>query len=102
MEALTIKQAAELLNLSYYTVYAHKQDWGFFQMEDSRVWRVYKSDLDQKRKKQNNTIRPCDRVGDKEKTKCRSEKIKTVSGKLTLPHRVASEFDAGGKRLTRN
>lgn len=103
-EALSIKEAAEYLNLSYQTVFHHRYQWGFFKMKGSRLWRVHKTTLDQNRETLNNVSRLCVQVGDKtmEKQKCRSEKIKAASGKLTLPHRTASEFDAVVKRLTKN
>ncbi|TNH06507.1 helix-turn-helix domain-containing protein [Testudinibacter sp. TR-2022] len=101
-EALTIKQAAKLLNLSYNTVYARKRDWGFFQMAGVRGWRVYKSDLDRQRQKENNSSRLCVQVGEQEKRKCRSEKTKTVSGKLISRHRQGSAFDALVKRLKKS
>ncbi len=100
-EALTIKQAAKRLNLSYSTVYQQRLNWGFFRMNGSSVWRIYPSELDRNRQEMQNTSRLGVLVGDKEK-KCRSEKTKMASGKLISPHRTASEFDAVVKRLTKN
>lgn len=54
---LTIKEVADLLNLSYSTVFAHRFKWGFFQMEGSKAWRVFREDLDRCRKRKNNVIR---------------------------------------------
>ena len=54
---LTIQEVADLLNLSYSTVFAHRLKWGFFQMEGSRAWRVFREDLDRCRKRKNNVIR---------------------------------------------
>lgn len=48
---LTIKEVADLLNLSYSTVFAHRFKWGFFQMEGSKAWRVFREDLDRCRKR---------------------------------------------------
>lgn len=41
--ALSIQQAADLLNLSYATVFAHKKNLGFIQV--GRVWRVTLEEL---------------------------------------------------------
>ena len=41
--ALSIQQAAALLNVSYATVFAHKRNLGFFQV--GRVWRVTLDEL---------------------------------------------------------
>ena len=41
---LTIKEVANLLNLSYSTVFAHRFKWGFFQMEGSKAWRVFREE----------------------------------------------------------
>lgn len=102
-ETLTIRDVARCLNVSENTVRKNKKKWGFFQMEGSRLWRVFESDLDRNRKKEEDTSRLCAQVGDKlEKRKCRSEKTKMACGKLTSPHRMASDFDAAVKRLTRN
>jgi excisionase family DNA binding protein len=38
-KALTLKDAAELLGVSYSTVYAHKEDLGFFKIGNQ--WRVW-------------------------------------------------------------
>ena len=42
-KALTLKQAAELLSVSYSTVYEHKTEMGFFQIGNQ--WRVWPSTL---------------------------------------------------------
>lgn len=90
---LTIKEVADLFKLNYSTVYAHRIKWGFFQMEGSRVWRVFPDDLENARKKKNNVIRlvrsATNKQGDEQ---CRSIK-ETMSIGLTLPHQVANELD---------
>ncbi|WP_439239100.1 MULTISPECIES: helix-turn-helix domain-containing protein [Lonepinella] len=103
-KALSIQEVADLLNVSYITVYAHRLKWGFFQMEGSRMWRVFRSDLENNRKKQNNSSRLCVQIGDSpmENKLCRSEKTNTVFGKLTLPHHSANDFDVLVKRLTKS
>ncbi|KAA6209288.1 DNA-binding protein [Avibacterium paragallinarum] len=100
-ETLTISEVASKLKMSYGAVYAHRFHWGFFQMEGSRVWRVSKTTLDQKRQKTHNVCRLDDQVGDKEKL-CRSEKMNSVYGRSILPHRAARELDALLKQLKNN
>lgn len=98
-QTLTVKQAAKLLNLSYSTVFARKIEWGFFQMESSRIWLVEKSVLEQCKKKKNNLCRDM-QVGDfTEKRKCRSENRKMAYGKSILPRRAEKELDALLKQL---
>ncbi|HHF5142753.1 TPA: helix-turn-helix domain-containing protein [Haemophilus influenzae] len=104
-QTLTIRDVAKCLNLSETTVRKNKLKWGFFQMEGSRMWRVFKSDLDRNRnrKKAENLSDLYAKVGDtQEKQKCRSAKIKMACGKSILPHQAASEFDAVVKQLTKN
>lgn len=100
-EILTIQETADLLKMSYNTVYARKLDWGFFKMDGVRGWRIYKRDLDRNRQKENNNSRLRAQIG-KEKQQCRSEKQKMASGKLTSQRRAASEFDVLVARLKRN
>jgi excisionase family DNA binding protein len=40
---LTLKEAAALLRVSYSTVYAHREELGFFQV--GSIWRVWRSRL---------------------------------------------------------
>lgn len=92
---LTIKEVADLLNLSYSTVFAHRLKWGFFQMEGSRAWRVFREDLDRCRKRKNNVIRLVGLTDKKDggKDRCQSTKEAILIGS-TLQHRVANELDA--------
>ncbi|MCI5763149.1 helix-turn-helix domain-containing protein [Actinobacillus porcinus] len=94
-KTLTIQEVADLLNLSYRTVYSHRFRWGFFQMEGSRVWRVFENDLEKCRKKKNNVIRLVRSANNKKEGGveiCRSIKEEISIGS-TLPPRVASELD---------
>ncbi|WP_077175865.1 helix-turn-helix domain-containing protein [Pasteurella multocida] len=101
-ETLTIQETADLLKMSYNTVYARKLELGFFKIGGIRGWRIYKRDLDRNIQKENNISRLCVQIGNKEKQKCRSEKHKTASGKSISQRRTASEFDVLVARLKRN
>ncbi|WP_077064997.1 hypothetical protein [Mannheimia massilioguelmaensis] len=101
-QALSLQQVAKLLNMSYGAVYNNRYRWGAFQMEGSRVWRIYKSDLEKNRKKQNNVCRLEMQVGDKEYKKCRSIKNRMVSGGLISEHLAVKELDTLLKRLKKN
>ncbi|BFU60731.1 MULTISPECIES: helix-turn-helix domain-containing protein [Rodentibacter] len=91
---LTIREVADLLNLSYNTVFAHRLKWGFFQMEGSRVWRVFREDLDHCRKRKNNVIRLVGLTDTKNggKDRCQSSREAMYIGS-TLQHQVANELD---------
>ncbi|OOF59328.1 hypothetical protein [Rodentibacter myodis] len=56
-QTLTIAEVAKLLKMSYGYVFSKRKLWGFFQMEGSRVWRVFESDLAKYRKKSQNVSR---------------------------------------------
>ncbi|MGF7433089.1 helix-turn-helix domain-containing protein [Pasteurella bettyae] len=101
-QALSLQQVAKLLNMSYGAVYNNRYRWGAFQMAGSRVWRIYKSDLEKNRKKQNNVCRLEMQVGDKEDKRCRSTKNQMVSGGLISGRRVDKELDTLLKRLKGN
>lgn len=90
-EVLTISEAAAYLKCHYQTVYKHKEDWGFFKMEKSAIWRVLKTELDKRKKTENNTDRLALSVD--EVNLCRSTK-ETKSIGLVSRHRAAKELDA--------
>lgn len=69
-KALTLKEAAALLGVSYSTVYAHKRDMGFFQVGNQ--WRIWPARL--KGATEYNSDRPA-------RTDERSEKCQSVSAK---------------------
>ncbi|TCJ96189.1 hypothetical protein EV694_1741 [Volucribacter psittacicida] len=100
-QALSIQDVADLLKMSYSAVYNNRERWGFFRMEGSRIWRIYKADLEKNRKKQNNVCRLEMQVGDKE-LQCRSTKKQMVSGGLISERRVAKELDTLLKQLKGN
>ncbi|WP_432757122.1 helix-turn-helix domain-containing protein [Burkholderia cenocepacia] len=87
-KALTLKEAAALLGVSYATVYAHKVDMGFFRI--GRQWRIWPEKL--KTTTEYNSCRPA-RTEPKEK-KCHSVSATArTSGTLTSARQVASELD---------
>lgn len=96
MEALSIKQVANILNLSYRTVFNHRHKWGFYKMEGSRLWRMDKTDLDLLKKRSNNSRGLALSVG--EEKLCRSEKEET-SITLTSTPLVVRELDELLKQL---
>ena len=69
-KALTLKEAAALLGVSYSTVYAHKLDMGFFQVGNQ--WRIWPDRL--RTPTEYNSERPA-------RTEQRSEKCLSVSAK---------------------
>ncbi|SDH82810.1 helix-turn-helix domain-containing protein [Paraburkholderia phenazinium] len=55
-KALTLKEAAALLGVSYSTVYTHKEDLGFFQIGNQ--WRVWPETLRQNLEKRSEEKTP--------------------------------------------
>ncbi len=90
--ALTLRQAAERLQLSYGTVYEMRHELGF-RLPGSRVWRIWPSRLAELTQNRKNGPRLSLRVdGDSE---CQSAKIKNpVSTSLTSARRAAKELEA--------
>ena len=86
--ALGLKEAAQLLRVSYSTVYAHKKELGFFQI--GSVWRVWPETL-QNASKHYNERRPA-QTEPKGKA-CQSESA-AVSTLSTSAHQAAKEFAA--------
>ena len=102
-QLLTIRDVARYLNLSETTVRKNRYKWGFFRIKGTRVWRIYREDLDRNRKKAENLADLYAKVGEtQEKQKCRSAKTKTACGKSILLRQAASEFDAAVKQLTKD
>ncbi|WP_147285444.1 helix-turn-helix domain-containing protein [Phocoenobacter uteri] len=98
-EALSIQEVADKLKMHYQTVYEKRHKWGFFQMEGSRVWRVYPSVLEQKRKKQasiGRLVSITDLMGEQQ---CHSTNENQVSGGLVSQRHQAKELDALLKQL---
>jgi excisionase family DNA binding protein len=86
--ALTLKEAAALLGVSYSTVYAHKVEMGFFQIGNQ--WRIWPEKL--KLATEYNSNRPA-------RTEPRSKKWQSegatarTSGTLTSARQVETELD---------
>jgi excisionase family DNA binding protein len=92
-KALNLKEAAALLGVSYSTVYAHKEEMGFFQIGNQ--WRVWPDRL--KSATEYNSDRPA--RTEQEKTKCQSVSAKArMSGTSTSASQAAAALD---KRLAR-
>lgn len=92
---LTIKEVADLLNLSYSTVFAHRFKWGFSRWKvRKRGERVFREDLDRCRKEKSNVIRLVGLTDIKNggKNKCQSTREETHIGSI-LQHRVANELN---------
>ncbi|MGU7780487.1 helix-turn-helix domain-containing protein [Burkholderia sp. PU8-34] len=86
--ALSLKEAAELLGLSYSTVYAHKKELGFFQIGSQ--WRIWPEKL--KFSTEYNPSRPA-RTESRSKTwQSESAKART-SGTSTSARQAAAELD---------
>jgi excisionase family DNA binding protein len=87
-KALTLKEAAALLGVSYSTVYAHKLELGFFPVGNQ--WRVWPDKL--KFATEYNPNRPARTEPRSKKWQSESGKART-SGTLTSARQVASELD---------
>ncbi|WP_407946163.1 helix-turn-helix domain-containing protein [Paraburkholderia nemoris] len=87
-KALSLKEAAALLGVSYSTVYAHKEEMGFFQIGNQ--WRIWPGSL--KSATEYNSNRPA--RTEQENTKCQSVSAKARTfGTSTSAHRVENELD---------
>lgn len=91
-QAITLKEAAERLNVSYQTVYAAREQIAF-RLPGSRIWRIWPSALDALSEKRNNLTRLSLRVG--KEAPCPSvNTLIPASGGLIFAHQAASELDA--------
>ncbi|MCO4167115.1 MULTISPECIES: helix-turn-helix domain-containing protein [Actinobacillus] len=97
-QTLSLQDVAVLLNLSYRTVYNNRFRWGAFKMQGSRVWRIYRSDLEKHKQHVDNDLQVIS-VGRKKDNLCRSTNEKTAqSGGLMLLRQAEAELDALLKR----
>ena len=100
--ALTLRQAAEQLQVSYGTIFERRNEIAF-RLPGSRIWRVWPSVLAALQKPRNNVVRLS--LRNKEETPCLSVKTKSrESGGLIYARQAANELDAllkqpTGKRL---
>ncbi|TFJ89143.1 DNA-binding protein [Lonepinella koalarum] len=101
-QAISLQTVSKMLNMSYSAVYNNRLRWGAFQMEGSRLWRIFPSVLEKHCKKQNNVCRLEIQVGDKEHLTCRSTKNQTVSGGLISERQAVKELDTLLKRLKKS
>jgi excisionase family DNA binding protein len=87
--ALSIKEAAQLLRVSYGTVYAHKEQLGFFRI--GAAWRVWPTTLKERAGEYNET-RPA--RTEQGKLACPSESAMTpTSGISTSASQAAAALD---------
>jgi excisionase family DNA binding protein len=86
--ALTLKEAAAMLNVSYATIYALRVDMGFFQI--GKQWRIWPEKL--KTVTEYNSSRPA-RTEPKEKKWHSVSATAQPPGTLTSARQVASELD---------
>lgn len=87
--ALTLKEAAALLGVSYSTVYAHRLEMGFFQVGNQ--WRIWPDRL--KVATEYNPNRPA--RTDPRSKKCQSENAKVrTSGTSISARQAANELDS--------
>lgn len=93
-KALTLKEAAEILGVSYHTVFARRHKLGF-RLPGSRIWRIWPSQLAEYTRPRNNVFRLSLRDNDRSHTSWQSENTRSqVSGGLTSLPQVEKELDA--------
>ncbi|WP_324681546.1 helix-turn-helix domain-containing protein [Bibersteinia trehalosi] len=97
-DTLSIKQVAQHLGMDYNTVYHHRFNWGFFRLKGSKLWRINKSDLEQLKKRSNNTDRLALSVDEVQLCRSSNEK-KTAHGGLISQPQAVKELDALLARL---
>lgn len=98
--ALTLRQAADRLGLSYSTVFSKRAEIGF-RLPGGRVWRVWPSQLAALTEKRSNLTRLHLRVGGE--SECQSAKTPPPAfGGLTSARQAAKELDALLARQTVN
>ncbi|MGG1947062.1 excisionase family DNA-binding protein [Trinickia sp. NRRL B-1857] len=86
--ALSLKEAAALLGVSYSTIYAHKEEMGFFRVGSQ--WRIWLEKL--KSATEYNSDRPA--RTEQEGNKCQSVSVKArTSGMSTSARQVEAELD---------
>lgn len=88
--ALTLKQAAERLGMSYYTLFRKRHSIAF-RLPGSRIWRVWPSTLAAMDQKRNNLIRLSLRHGQEKECLFANKRGRSTGG-LTSPHQTAKEL----------
>jgi hypothetical protein len=92
-KALSLKEAAEILGISYSSIFSKRKKLGF-QLPDSRVWRIWRSSLYALDKNDSNMI-PLSLWGVKEKKTCQfSSTPSQASTTLTSLRQMGKELDA--------
>ena len=95
--AISLKEAAERLGVSYQTVWQRRHKIAF-RLPDSRIWRVWPSQLAKITQPNYNVTRIAS-VGDR-RTQCQSDNVK-VSGTSISMRRAEKELDTLLARRTK-
>ncbi len=91
-KALTLREAANLLNVSYSTIFGYRRELGF-QLRARGAWRIWPSRLAVFSEKNNNVTQLSLRIVGE--VTCPSAKMKPqVSGKLISGSQASRELDA--------
>src|SRR5690606_19235068 len=98
-KALTLKQAAEVLGLSYQTVFARRREIGF-RLPGCRKWCVWPSRLEEISRPRYNVTRIAS-VGIDRSTSCQSDCV-TASGTSISARQAAKELDTLLARRTKS
>src|SRR5690606_8367391 len=96
--ALSLKEAAQRLGVSYQTIFARRHKIGF-RLPGSRIWRVWPSQLAEITRPNYNGTRIA-AVGDDRRTLCQSDNVK-ASGTSISMRRAEKELDTLLERLTK-
>src|SRR5690625_7527685 len=92
--AVTIKEAAEKLGVSYYTVFSRRHKLGV-RLPGSRIWRIWPSQLAEYTRPRNNVFRLSLRADDRNNSSWQSESTRSRASRISTSLRQAeTEFDA--------
>ncbi len=97
--AISLKEAARILGLSYQTVFERRAQIGF-RLPGSRVWRVWPSQLANLTRRQYNVTRLALRSDNTGASECRSDSV-MVSGGSIYARQAANELDDLLARVTK-
>lgn len=93
-KALTLKEAADKLGVSYYTVFSRRHKLGF-RLPGSRIWRIWPSRLAEYTRPRNNVFRLSLRADDRSNSSWQSERTRNrASGISTSLRQAEKELDA--------
>ena len=93
-KALTLKEAAEKLGVSYHTIFSRRHKLGF-RLPGSRIWRIWPSQLAEYTRPRNNVFRLSLRADDRSNSSWQSENTRSrASGISTSLRQAEKELDA--------